>query len=85
MQIEKERKQETGIVGLGYVGLPLSVEFCKHGFDIYGVDKSPEKIELLRKGKTYIGDVSEVAVKECLEILRGNGFYAKCIDTFQGN
>lgn len=41
------------IVGLGYVGLPLAVEFCKQGFDVYGVDKAPEKIELLRKGKTY--------------------------------
>ena len=55
-----------GVVGLGYVGLPLAVEFCKQGFEVYGVDKSKEKIELLRKGKTYIGDVSEAALKECL-------------------
>ncbi|MFC2078691.1 nucleotide sugar dehydrogenase [Candidatus Bipolaricaulota bacterium] len=55
-----------GIVGLGYVGLPLAVEFCRHGFDVYGVDRSSEKIDLLRKGKTYIGDVSEAAVEECL-------------------
>ena len=43
-----------GIIGLGYVGLPLAVEFCNQGFDVYGVDKSSEKIELLRNGQTYI-------------------------------
>jgi len=55
-----------GIVGLGYVGLPLAVEFCKQGFDVYGVDKSSEKIELLQNGETYIGDVSEAVLKDCL-------------------
>lgn len=57
----------VGIVGLGYVGLPLAVEFCKQGFDVYGVDKAQEKIELLQRGKSYIGDVSEEAVKSCIE------------------
>jgi len=57
----------VGIVGLGYVGLPLAVEFCKQGFDVYGVDKSSEKIKLLQNGQTYIGDVSESALKECLK------------------
>lgn len=57
------KNSPVGIVGLGYVGLPLAVEFCKQGFDVYGVDKAHEKIELLRKGKTYIGDVGEAARK----------------------
>lgn len=61
------KNNAVGIVGLGYVGLPLTVEFCKQGFEVYGVDKSSEKIDLLRKGKTYIGDVSEAALKECLK------------------
>ena len=60
-------RKEVGIVGLGYVGLPLAVEFCKRGFDVYGVDKAPEKIELLRNGRTYIGDVGETALQECLK------------------
>ncbi len=66
MQKEKKRKQKTGIVGLGYVGLPLAVEFCKQGFDVYGVDKAKEKVDLLRKGQTYIGDVSDADLQECL-------------------
>ena len=61
------KNSAVGIVGLGYVGLPLAVEFCNQGFDVYGVDKSSEKIELLRNGQTYIGDVSESALRECLK------------------
>jgi len=57
----------AGIVGLGYVGLPLAVEFCNQGFDVYGVDKSSEKIELLQNGETYIGDVSKATLKDCLK------------------
>jgi UDP-N-acetyl-D-glucosamine dehydrogenase len=64
------RNNAVGIVGLGYVGLPLAVEFCKHDFDVYGVDKSSEKIDLLQNGQTYIGDVSEAALKECLKTKR---------------
>ncbi|MFC2105529.1 nucleotide sugar dehydrogenase [Candidatus Bipolaricaulota bacterium] len=60
-------KYAVGVVGLGYVGLPLAVAFCNQGLDVYGVDTSSEKIDLLRKGKTYIGDVSEAALKDCLE------------------
>lgn len=58
---------QIGIVGLGYVGLLLAVEFCKQGFDVYGVDKSQEKIELLQNGQTYIGDVPEATLKDCLK------------------
>lgn len=58
---------QIGIIGLGYVGLPLAVEFCKQGFDVYGVDKSSEKIGLLQNGQTYIGDVPEATLKACLK------------------
>lgn len=49
------------VISLGYVELPLAAEFCRQGFDVYGVDKSPEKIELLQEGRISIGDVSEAA------------------------
>jgi len=57
----------VGIVGLGYVGLPLALEFCTRGFEVYGVDNSLEKIRLLQKGKSYIGDVSDAVVNEQVE------------------
>jgi len=60
-------KEVLGVVGLGYVGLPLAVEFCKEGFEVYGVDKASGKIALLTEGRTYVGDVSEGALRDCLK------------------
>lgn len=68
---ETAKKQiSIGVVGLGYVGLPLAVEFCNRGFEVYGVDNSLKKIRLLQEGKSYIGDVDDVALKSCLETER---------------
>ncbi|MFZ2098879.1 MAG: nucleotide sugar dehydrogenase [Anaerolineales bacterium] len=47
-----------GILGLGYVGLPLATAFGEAGFRIIGIDPDPRKIELLNKGKSYIQDVA---------------------------
>jgi len=55
-----------GVIGLGYVGLPLAIEFCRQGFEVYGIDKSGERVKLLRHGKSYIGDVSDADVEDCL-------------------
>ncbi|MEI6154049.1 MAG: nucleotide sugar dehydrogenase [Deltaproteobacteria bacterium] len=44
----------VGVIGLGYVGLPLVIEFCKAGFSVTGFDVDPEKIRLLNEGKSYI-------------------------------
>ncbi|SVB39368.1 uncharacterized protein METZ01_LOCUS192222, partial [marine metagenome] len=43
----KEKKAEIGIIGLGYVGLPLAIEFCRAGTHVIGLDLDPEKIDLL--------------------------------------
>jgi UDP-N-acetyl-D-mannosaminuronate dehydrogenase len=48
------RSARIGIIGLGYVGLPLAIEFVKAGFSVTGFDIDPEKIKLLKKGKSYI-------------------------------
>jgi len=62
----KNNEKSIGIIGLGYVGLPLAIEFCQHGFKVFAIDKSEEKVEQLRQGQSYIGDVSDTDVKECL-------------------
>ena len=49
-----ERKTVVGIVGLGYVGLPLVREFCASGFRVIGFDVDPRKVAMLKAGKTYI-------------------------------
>jgi UDP-N-acetyl-D-glucosamine dehydrogenase len=47
-----------GIVGLGYVGLPLAVAFCEAGHQVVGVDADPHKVESLRRGESHVEDVS---------------------------
>ena len=48
------REAQIGVIGLGYVGLPLVIEFCKAGFSVTGFDVDAVKIELLQQGKSYI-------------------------------
>ena len=52
-----ERKIVAGVVGLGYVGLPLAVEKAKAGFRTIGFDVQKEKVALVNQGHNYIGDV----------------------------
>ena len=46
-----------GVVGLGYVGLPLAVAFAEEGVDVVGLDTDPRKIDALAEGRSYIEDV----------------------------
>jgi len=48
------REARVGVIGLGYVGLPLVIEFCKTGFPVTGFDVDPVKVEMLQQGKSYI-------------------------------
>ena len=52
------RSARTGVVGLGYVGLPLAVEFARSGFHTTGIDLDERKIEAINAGRSYIPDVS---------------------------
>ena len=54
----RNRQARIGIIGLGYVGLPLAVEFSKAGFEVTGFDVDLAKVDAINKGHSYIGDVS---------------------------
>ncbi len=54
-----EKRARLGVLGLGYVGLPLAVEFARAGFDVTGIDLSQEKVDLFNRGQSYIKDVSD--------------------------
>jgi len=54
----RTRRARVGIIGLGYVGLPLAVEFAKAGFDVTGIDLSDAKTERVNAGDSYIGAIS---------------------------
>ena len=51
------KKATLGVIGLGYVGLPLAVEKAKAGFKVVGFDIQPEKVAMVNRGENYIGDV----------------------------
>ena len=57
----------VGVVGLGYVGLPLAVEKAKAGFKTIGFDVQEEKVNLVNKGVNYIGDVVDSELKELVD------------------
>lgn len=64
--IEKIRSKKVvvGIIGLGYVGLPLAVEFAKAGLKVIGFDVQKEKVDLVNKGDSYIDDVKAGELRE---------------------
>ncbi len=53
----KDREARVGVLGIGYVGLPLAVEFSSAGFEVIGIDSAVWKVEKLAKGESYIADV----------------------------
>lgn len=63
----EEKTIKVGVVGLGYVGLPLAVEKAKAGFKTIGFDVQNEKVEMVNAGHNYIGDVVDDDLKELVE------------------
>lgn len=62
-----ERKITVGVVGLGYVGLPLAVEKAKAGFKTIGFDVQKAKVEMVNEGHNYIGDVVDSDLKRLVQ------------------
>src|SRR3990172_12023325 len=54
----RARQARIGVIGLGYVGLPLAVEFAKAGFDVTGFDVDEDKNREINAGHSYIPDIA---------------------------
>jgi UDP-N-acetyl-D-glucosamine dehydrogenase len=67
----------VGIVGLGYVGLPLAVAFAAADVEVVGVDLDPAKVAALAAGRSYIGDVSGEALAQAAPRLELTADYAR--------
>ena len=63
----KEKEIIVGVVGLGYVGLPLAVEKAKAGFKTIGFDVQNSKVDLVNQGHNYIGDVVDDDLKNLVD------------------
>jgi UDP-N-acetyl-D-glucosamine dehydrogenase len=63
----KNHSAHVGVVGLGYVGLPLAVLQAKTGFHVFGVDEVAAKVEMVNQGNNYILDVSDEELREVVE------------------
>jgi UDP-N-acetyl-D-glucosamine dehydrogenase len=63
----RARTARVGVIGLGYVGLPLVVEFARAGFDVTGFDVDASKTDQINAGKSYIPDVAEADLAACVK------------------
>ncbi len=52
-----ERDAKIAVIGLGYVGLPLAVEMARAGFSVVGIERNPQRVEMVNRAENYIGDV----------------------------
>jgi len=59
----QQKKARFGIVGLGYVGLPLAVAFAKVGFTVLGIEQNPNRKKMVNSGLNYITDVDDAELK----------------------
>lgn len=64
-------KEKIAVIGLGYVGLPLSVLLAEIGFHVTGVDKDVSKITMLQNSRSYIRDIEDLTLKK----VTGNGHF----------
>ena len=60
-------KQDLGVIGLGYVGLPLVVESCNSGLKVFGYDNNSDKVKKLQNGTSPIEDFSDEMLKKALQ------------------
>ncbi len=60
----KSKQSKIAVVGLGYVGLPLCLDYAEQGYKVVGIDVDLSKIKILEKGKSYIKHISEGDVSE---------------------
>ena len=81
LQKVADREARIGVVGLGYVGLPLAVEFAESGFRVTGVDVDADKVGQINCGCSYIDDVAGERVRRLVET--GNFAATCCYDDLQ--
>jgi UDP-N-acetyl-D-glucosamine dehydrogenase len=67
IQLIKDRRARVGVIGLGYVGLPLVAEFARNGFKAIGFEVDESKTKQINAGQSYIGDVTSALISESVD------------------
>ena len=76
----KTKQAVVGIIGLGYVGLPLVLRFCEVGFEVLGFDTDASKVERLNRGERYIKHIASSRLAALLTPREGAGQFAATND-----
>ena len=63
----ESREARVGVIGLGYVGLPLLIEFARSGFPVLGLDIDESKIDDLNAGRSYIRHIEPESVRDTIQ------------------
>ncbi len=59
-----DRSAHVSVIGLGYVGLPLAIEFARAGYQVTGIDADPEKVKGINAGESHVQDVNDVELRQ---------------------
>jgi UDP-N-acetyl-D-glucosamine dehydrogenase len=62
-----DKTANIGVIGLGYVGLPLAVEFTNAGYNVTGIDVDQTKVDLINSGKNYISDIKDSILNDAVD------------------
>lgn len=78
----RSRSARVGVVGLGYVGLPLAVEYANAGYDVTGIDLSEAKVARVNAGDSYVGDIASSVLGPLVEkdLLRATADFSSIRD-----
>ncbi len=67
LKLIEERKARIGVIGLGYVGLPIVMRFCDEKYSVIGFDIDPEKVNCLNRGKSYIKHIPSEKISALID------------------
>ncbi len=78
IQLIQKKYVNVAVVGIGYVGLPLAITFANAGFNVIGIDPDEEKVEMINRGESYIGDIPNAVLRKHTEAgrIRATSDYA---------
>jgi len=76
----KSRQAIVGVIGLGYVGLPLVIEFAKKGYKVYGFDIDEQKTQMLKKGESYIKHIPSASIAQISDNFYPTSDFSKLVE-----